>query len=145
MPAAYLDNETTLARLGDTRVGGIYAGDDLVWGELPAIKNMRIYSTGMNADFQFEWYAGYAAPGASADDYVAEIDRGGGWRPLNAIISPEWNGALGLWIGPTFSTTDLPPSGATWQYRLTIYTRYGTRSGSCSYTATRKERDRQWK
>ena len=137
MPAATLNNETTLARLGDTRVGGIYAGDDLLWGELPVMQNMRIYSTGMNADFQFDWYDGYAAPGVSADDYVAEVDRGGGWKPLFAALVPEWSGALGFWIGPTFSATDLPPSGATWQYRLTIKTRYGERSATCSFVTSR--------
>ena len=140
MPAVELQNNSTLARLGDVRVGGIYQGPNLVWGELPDIVDLRlgIAPTGEPA-FHFKWFAdGSRSPGIGPWDWKTERNTGGGWSNVVSAIAPTWDDGLQEFWGPVMSATSLPNLGATWRYRLTLITLYGNVSAECDYTGVVK-------
>ena len=143
MPAVELQNNSTLARLGDVRVGGIYQGPNLVWAELPDIVDLRIDTTPTaDAAFHFKWFAdGSRSPGIGLWDWKAERNTGSGWANIGSAIAPVWDaGAQEFW-GPTLSAASLPGLGVTWRYRLTLITLYGNVSAECDYTGLVKRVD----
>ena len=153
MPAVELQNNSTLARLGDVRVGGIYQGSNLVWGELPDIVDLRLDTapTG-DAAFHFKWFAGGSrSPGIGDWDWKAERNTGGGWANLASAIAPTWDDGSQEFWGPRVLASSLPSPGVTWRYRLTLITLYGDVTAECDFTGVvdrvdflknRKERGR---
>lgn len=137
MPAVELQNNSTLARLGDVRVGGIYQGPSLVWAELPDIVDLRL-DTAPTGDvaFHFKWFAeGSRSPGIGAWDWRAERNTGGGWANIVSAIAPTWDGGSQEFWGPIISAGFLPDPGVTWRYRLTLITLYGNVAAECDYTS----------
>lgn len=136
MPAVELQNNSTLARLGDVRVGGIYHGSNLVWGELPDMVDLRLgTSPSGEMAFHFKWFAGGSrSPGIGNWDWKAERNTGGGWANIASAIAPTWDDGSQEFWGPTLSASALPNAGVTWRYRLTLMTLYGNVAAECDFT-----------
>lgn len=136
MPAVELQNNSTLARLGDVRVGGIYQGSNLVWGELPDMVDLRI-DTAPSGEiaFHFKWFAdGSRSPGIGPWGWNTERNTGGGWSNVNSAIAPTWDSGLQEFWGPVLLGSSLPSPGVTWRYRLTLITLYGDVTAECDFT-----------